>query len=175
MRLTENNIILLNSFSNNDFKKHFKFLGEGIARKVYSLSDNLVIKVAKNNADGYHQNFVEEFIYYNAPSHIKRYLCPIYYCNDRIIIMEKALPYNKYLKENIPINLKELRDEPTVTRDIEELISNYYLFRSDIYSSTSWGIINNSFYLIDFGCTSNFGDHYYDTIKKLYFNITPYR
>lgn len=175
MRLTADNIKVLDSFSNNDFKKHFKFLGEGIARRVYALNDNLVVKVAKNNPDGYHQNFVEEYIYYNSPGYIKRYLCPIYYCTDRIIIMRRALPYNKYLNKNSYINLREIRDEPSVVKDIEDLVSDYYLFRSDIFSSRSWGIVNDSFYLIDFGCTSNFGDSYYDTLKQVYFDISPYK
>ena len=174
MKLTPENLQLLNNFSNSDFKRHFKFLGEGIARKVYALNNDFVVKVAKNNPDGYHQNFVEEYVYYNSPARIKRYLCPIYYCTDRLIIMRKALPYNKYLNKNIYIDLKEIRDEPSVKKDIEDLISNFHLFRSDIFSSRSWGIVDNNFYLIDFGCTSNFGDSYYDTIRGIYYDRYPF-
>ena len=72
------------------------------------------------------------------------------------------------------IDLKEIRDEPSVKKDIEDLISNFYLFRSDIFSSRSWGIIDNNFYLIDFGCTSNFGDSYYDTIRRIYYDRHPF-
>ena len=60
-------------------------LGEGIARKVFALNKNLVVKVAKGE-DGLHQNFVESYIFKNAPYNLKRYLCPVLLYNKRILI-----------------------------------------------------------------------------------------
>ncbi|MGL4760289.1 MAG: hypothetical protein ACRC6T_03085 [Sarcina sp.] len=158
----------LNNYPIKKLKKNFKFLGEGIARKVFSLNDKYVVKVAKND-DGYHQNFVERYIYGNCPSHIKKYLCPIYYSNDRIIIMAKATPYNKILGKHVFVNPCDFRPESSVVSDLNQLINNFYLYREDIYAARSWGVIDGEFFLIDFGCTSDFGDMFYDGIKSIYY------
>ncbi|MGL5634616.1 MAG: hypothetical protein ACRDDL_06105 [Sarcina sp.] len=168
MELDSNNIEKLNNYSMKTLKKKFKFLGEGIARKVFSIDDKYVIKVAKND-DGYHQNFVERFIYANSPEELKKYLCPIYYSNDRIIIMAKATPYNKIIGKHIFVNPRDFRNEEYVVEDLKKLISTFHLYTEDIFAARSWGVINGEFFLIDFGCTSDFGDMYYDGIKSLYF------
>lgn len=167
----ELNLDFINKLNNcplKNFKKHYKFLGEGIARKVFSLDDKYVIKVAKND-DGYHQNFVERYIYGNCPPHLKKYLCPIYYSNDRIIIMAKATPYNKIIGKHEFVNPRDFRPEENVIEDLNQLIDSFHLYTEDIFASRSWGVINGDFYLIDFGCTSDFGDMYYDGVKSIYY------
>ncbi len=48
-----------------------------------------MVKVAKDE-DGLHQNFVESYIFKNAPYNLKRYLCPVLLYNKRILIMPRA-------------------------------------------------------------------------------------
>ena len=168
MKLTTEFIEELNNYPLKKLKKKFKFLGEGIARKVYALDDSFVVKVAKND-DGYHQNFVERYIYGNCPPELKRYLCPIYYSNDKIIIMAKAEPYNKITGKHSFINPNKFRDEPSVKNDLNILISKYHLYVDDIYAARSWGLIDGKYYLIDFGCTSDLGDMFYDGVKSIYY------
>lgn len=168
MNLTNEFIEELNNYSQKKFKKKFKFLGEGIARKVYALDDKYVVKVAKND-DGYHQNFVERYIYASSPPELKRYLCPIYYSNDKIIIMAKATPYNKITGRHSFVNPSQFREEPTIKTDLNSLIYKYHLYTDDIYAARSWGVIDGKYYLIDFGCTSELGDRFYDGVKALYY------
>lgn len=168
MELNDEVINYLNNCPLKKLKKKYEFLGEGIARKVFALDNKYVIKVAKNE-DGYHQNFVERYIYANCEPEIKRYLCPIFYSNDRIIIMAKAIPYNKIIGKHDFVDPRNFRIEQTVVDDLKKLISEYHLFTEDIFTARSWGVINGTFYLIDFGCTSDFGDVFYDEIKSIYY------
>ncbi len=168
MRLNSESIRYLNNCSIKKFMRNYEFLGEGIARKVFALDDKYVIKVAKNE-DGYHQNFVERDVYSNCSDRIKLYLCPIYYSNDRIIIMARAMPYNKIIKKQGFVNPEKFIDDKYILRDLNYLINNFYLYREDIFSARSWGIIDGKFYLIDFGCTSDYGDRVYDDLKEIYY------
>ncbi|SHJ98623.1 hypothetical protein SAMN02745163_03000 [Clostridium cavendishii DSM 21758] len=164
------NDVFINKLTNLSLKKFDKlypFLGEGIARRVYALNNNLIVKVAKNN-DGYFQNFVEEYVYANADTRILKYLCPIYYSNSRIIIMPRAITYDKYSLGD-KVNLKFLRPELSAKSDIDYMIKKFFLFEEDIYSPSSWGKIFNYNVLIDFGCTSDSGDNFYDFVYTLYF------
>lgn len=171
MELNKDTINRLNNTSLRKFKRDYEFLGEGIARMVFSLNDKFVVKVAKNQ-DGYHQNFVERFVYSNCPAKIKKYLCPIIYSNSRIIIMAKAVPYNKILRKHAIINPENLREEDSVLEDLDYLVNEFHLYEKDIFSSRSWGIINGNFYIIDFGCTSDYGDMFYDNLKSIYYQNT---
>ncbi len=91
MDIDDINILMkyLSNLPMKEYKKKFTFLGEGIARKVFALNKNLVVKVAKGE-DGLHQNFVESYIFKNAPYNLKRYLCPVLLYNKRILIMPRA-------------------------------------------------------------------------------------
>lgn len=156
----------LNTLSIEGYNKNYTFLGEGIARRVYALNDNLVVKVAKNE-DGYYQNFVEEYVFKHVDSKFLKYLCPIYYSNSRIIIMHRAIPY-KAIKKNSVVSIKSLRKEPTAINDIQALTKNFFLYAEDIYSPTSWGQVFNNNVLIDYGCTSDLGDYFYNFLYTLY-------
>ena len=166
MKFTNNIIDELSNLSIKDYNKNYTFLGQGIARRVYALNDNLVVKVAKNE-DGYFQNFVEEYVFSHAGSKFLKYLCPIYYSNSRIIIMHRAIPC-KSTKKNSVVNIKTLRKEPTAINDIQTLTRNFFLYAEDIYSPTSWGQVSNANVLIDYGCTNDLGDYFYNFLYNLY-------
>lgn len=155
----------LDTLSMKDFKKNFSFLGEGIARKVFALNKNLVVKVAKGE-EGIHQNYVESYVFKNAPYHIKRYLCPVLIYNRKFLIMPRADTHLNIKKKSF-VKLTELRDEESVEEDISELGEKFLLFKEDLYVHSSWGFINDNYYLIDYGCTSEKGDLYYDFLMRL--------
>lgn len=64
------------------------------------------------------------------------------------------------------VDLKKLREENSIEEDIYTLGEKYFLFKEDLYVHSSWGIINDTYYLIDYGCTSEKGDLYYDLLMK---------
>lgn len=166
MDIDDINILIkyLSNLPMKEYKKKFTFLGEGIARKVFSLNKNLVVKVAKDE-DGLHQNFVESYIFKNAPYNLKRYLCPVLLYNKRILIMPRAEVFPNIRRKTF-VDLKKLREESSIEEDIYTLGEKYFLFKEDLYVHSSWGIINDNYYLIDYGCTSCEGDLYYDFLMR---------
>ncbi|MPQ42218.1 hypothetical protein [Clostridium tarantellae] len=158
----------LSQLSIKDFNKNFKFLGEGISRRVYSINKYLVVKVAKGE-DGIHQNFVENYVFNNCAVKYKKYLCPILYYNNKILIMPKAEPFLNVLRQNF-IDLSLIRDEVTVKQDIFNFSCEFMLFLDDLYSPSSWGMIYDNYYLIDYGCTSDIGDTLYEKLFGIYCN-----
>ncbi|HII4492174.1 hypothetical protein WHY64_14110 [Clostridium perfringens] len=166
MDIDDINILVkyLSNLPMKEYKKKFTFLGEGIARKVFALNKNLVVKVAKDE-DGLHQNFVESYIFKNAPYNLKRYLCPVLLYNKRILIMPRAEVFPNIRRKTF-VDLKKLREESSIEEDIYTLGEKYFLFKEDLYVHSSWGIINDNYYLIDYGCTSEEGDLYYDLLMK---------
>lgn len=166
MDIDDINILMkyLSNLPMKEYKKKFTFLGEGIARKVFALNKNLVVKVAKDE-DGLHQNFVESYIFKNAPYNLKRYLCPVLLYNKRILIMPRAEVFPNIRRKTF-VDLKKLREENSIEEDIYTLGEKYFLFKEDLYVHSSWGIINDIYYLIDYGCTSEEGDLYYDLLMK---------
>ena len=43
-----------------EINNRYKYLGEGISRRVYAIDEKYVVKIAKNN-EGYFQNRVERY------------------------------------------------------------------------------------------------------------------
>ncbi|MGU8500732.1 hypothetical protein ACV3OI_04065 [Clostridium perfringens] len=166
MDIDDINILIkyLSNLPMKEYKKKFTFLGEGIARKVFALNKNLVVKVAKGE-DGLHQNFVESYIFKNAPYNLKKYLCPVLLYNKRILIMPRAEVFPDIRRKTF-VDLKKLREESSIEEDIYTLGEKYFLFKEDLYVHSSWGIINDNYYLIDYGCTSCEGDLYYDFLMR---------
>ena len=166
MDIDDINILMkyLSNLPMKEYKKKFTFLGEGIARKVFALNKNLVVKVAKDE-DGLHQNFVESYIFKNAPYNLKKYLCPVLLYNKRILIMPRAEVFPNIRRKTF-VDLKKLREESSIEEDIYTLGEKYFLFKEDLYVHSSWGIINDNYYLIDYGCTSCEGDLYYDFLMR---------
>jgi len=144
----------------------YKYLGEGISRKVFAIDDDYVIKLAKDS-DGYHQNRVEQYVYTQVNEHLRKYLCPLILFTPKCIIMTRAQPLSEIIKDK-SVNIKTIRQEKTACRDLNYLAKKYYLLYDDIIDTSSWGKLEDENVLIDYGCTSEEGDHYYDFLFWLY-------
>lgn len=152
------------SLSDRQISKKYKYLGEGISRKVYAIDENYVVKVSKNS-DGIYQNRIENYVYTNVEKDLKKYLCPIVCFNLNRIIMRRAVPLYKGGK-NKWIDLHKIRPEESAYSDLNKLATKFMLEYEDVISSTSWGVYNNKNVLIDYGCTSYFGDYVYSALFK---------
>ena len=150
------------NLSINYFKKHLLFLGEGISRVVFALNNSLVLKVAKSS-DGFMQNFIENYVYNTCPNNLKKYLCPVIFCNTKYLIMLRTTPYVDIYNEKF-IDISILRDEPTAKDDLSLLANNFHLFKDDLNKVSSWGILNNQCYLIDYGCNNPSSDDFYNNL-----------
>lgn len=159
MKTMEDFFYTLTHLSNKQIESEFLYLGEGIARKVFAIDDEYVIKIAKG-VDGFFQNQVENYVYKNVNNTLLSYLCPIVAFHPRIILMKRAKPLSKF-NHNKRINLNTIREEKNSATDLSYLADRYYLYYNDIISSSSWGELNKKNVLIDYGCTSVTGDRYY--------------
>ncbi|MDO4534239.1 MAG: hypothetical protein Q4B63_00335 [Clostridium perfringens] len=143
-------------------KKNLLFLGEGISRLVFALNDYFVLKVAKSS-DGLMQNFIENYVYINSSNTLKKYLCPVIFYNKRYLIMLRTIPYLNIYNDKF-IDISKLRDEATAEKDILLLANNFDLFKDDLEKISSWGILNNQCYLIDYGCNNPSSDEFYNNL-----------
>lgn|GEM_PF-722840 len=168
MSISEELFKSLYSLKNTDFDSSFTLLGEGISRKVYALDKNYVIKVAKGN-EGIYQNKVEHYVYTHVDLKLKKYLSPIACFKPNIIIMERAAPLSNTIKDKY-INVFNFYKDEDFFNDLCILADKHYLFYEDLISVSSWGILNDNYVLIDYGCTSPFGDIFYD-LKFIMNNI----
>jgi len=148
--------------SNQEIAKKYEFIGEGICRRVYSINENYVVKIAKPE-DGQYQNRVENYVYTHATKDLIKYLCPIVWFNPDRIIMRRAIPLSSLTKEKY-INPRTIRPEKQAFADLNKLTKNFILDAEDIISTSSWGIYNNENVLIDYGCTSYLGDALYTAL-----------
>lgn len=146
----------------NEICKRYKYMGEGISRKVFAIDENYVIKIAKDQ-DGYYQNKVEQYVYTNVSEHLRKYLCPLILFTPKSIIMKRAVPLSEIFKDKT-INIKTIRQEKTTRRDLNYLAKKYYLYYSDIIDTSSWGKLEDKNVLVDYGCTSEEGDFYYSLL-----------
>jgi len=162
----DNKILFRNicKLSNKQIAMKYSFLGEGISREVYSINENYVIKVAKID-DGSYQNKVENHVYTHATKDLVKYLCPIVWFEPNRIIMRRAIPLSTLIRDQY-IDFKTIRPEKESYDDLNKLINNYMLLAEDIFSTSSWGIYNNKKVLIDYGCTTYFGDAFYTFFYK---------
>lgn len=160
MSISETLFKSLCSLKSTDFDSRFMFLGEGISRKVYALDKNYVIKVAKGN-EGLYQNKVEHYVFTHVNSKLKKYLSPIACFKPNIMIMERAVPLSNTIKDKY-INVFNFSKDKDFFNDLCILADKHYLFYEDLISVSSWGMLNDNYVLIDYGCTSPFGDMYYD-------------
>jgi len=152
------------SLSDKKITKKYKYLGEGISRQVYAIDENYVVKISKNR-DGIYQNRIENYVYNNVDKDLKKYLCPIVCFNPNRIIMRRAIPIYKR-GENKWIDLQKIRPEESSYNDLNKLAAKFMLEYEDVISATSWGVYNNENVLIDYGCTSYFGDYVYSILFK---------
>lgn len=160
MSISEELFKSLYKMKSSDFDLNFDFLGEGISRKVYALDNKYVIKVAKDK-EGVYQNKVEHFVYSHVNIKLKKYLAPIACFKPNLVIMERAVPLSN-TDENNYINVFNFYKDANFFKDLSYLADRFYLFYEDLISYSSWGILKDKFVLIDYGCTSPFGDMFYD-------------
>ncbi|HCW04750.1 MAG TPA: hypothetical protein DGK91_09650 [Clostridium sp.] len=140
----------------------FQYLGEGISRIAYAIDDYWVVKVAKG-MEGLYQNKVELYVYKHAEPRFKKFLCPIVWHKPDMIFMPRAIPLSKIYKGS-KVNLKTIRPEPNAYKDLLTFTKKFYMLFEDIESTSSWGLINSVPVLIDYGCTEEEGDAFYDDI-----------
>jgi hypothetical protein len=139
--------------------KKYKFLGEGISRKVYAINDDYVIKIAKGY-DGVYQNRIENHVFTKANEAQKKYLCPIVWFHPERLIMRRAIPLTSNSKNQF-IDLKTIRPEKEAQSDLKKMANTFLLYYEDIISISSWGVYKKENVLIDYGCTESIGDFYY--------------
>ena len=149
------------NMSMNEISNKFEFLGEGISRAVFALDEDYVVKIGKGR-EGLYQNKVEKYVYTHCGKNLKKYLCPIIWFKPDMLVMPRAIPLS-LLTSKKHLNIKTLRSEPEAYNDIMFLTNRFYLFYEDIISVSSWGMLNKQPVLIDYGCTNERGDIYYDT------------
>ncbi|GLC30867.1 hypothetical protein [Clostridium omnivorum] len=156
----------LESLEDKEIRKKYKFLGEGISRRVYDLNNGLVLKLAKDR-EGHYQNRIENYVYTTASEEQKKYLCPILYYSPRIVIMKKAKPLTDTINSKT-LDLKTVRNEDRAEDEINALAEEFYLYYDDVIAVNSWGNLDGVNVLIDYGCTSETGDLYYHMLFWLY-------
>ena len=77
--------------------------------------------------------------------------------------MLRALPYiNIYNKKFIDI--KNLRNDENLESNIMLFANTFDLFKNDLKKTSSWGILNNEYYLIDYGCNNPSSDEFYKNL-----------
>lgn len=148
-------------------KSNLILLGEGLSRLVFALNDYLVLKVAKSY-DGLMQNFIEHHVYKNCPNSFKKYLCPVVFYNKKYLIMLRASHFSNFYNEPI-IDISALRNENNAKSHIFALADIFDLFKNDLMKMSSWGIINNIYYLVDYGCNNPSSDSFYNNLMKCYY------
>jgi hypothetical protein len=152
------------NMSSKEIAKKYVFLGEGLCRRVYSINEDYVVKVAKIDG-GRYQNQIENHVYTHANKNFLKYLCPIVWFEPDRIIMRRAIPFSSLSKEKY-IDLKTIRPEKESYTDLNKLTKHFILDPDDIVSTSSWGILNNENVLIDYGCTTYLGDAFYSIFYK---------
>ncbi|OPJ57975.1 hypothetical protein [Clostridium oryzae] len=146
----------------NYIENNFEYLGEGISRKVYAIDDNLVMKISKG-IEGLYQNKVEHYVFKNAGDQYSKYICPIVWFRPDFLIMPRAVPLSAYTRSK-KVNLKAIRSEAEAYNDILNFTQKFYMLPEDIEATSSWGLVNSVPVLIDYGCTSEKGDRFYDML-----------
>lgn len=155
----------LDRLSLKKISQKYKFLGEGIARKVYAIDDKYVVKISKG-IDGFYQNSVENYIYTKASDELKTILCPIEYFSKKYLIMKRAIPMSTLTNKRY-IDVSKFNGYNHLKDFMNILVGKFFLLEEDLYSPTSWGYLDNKLCLIDYGCTTDYGDFYYDFILTL--------
>ena len=170
MKYNDNLYNSLYNLSEDEIDRNFEFLGQGIARRVYSIDNQYVVKVAKG-MDGYYQNSIENHVYEHADSNLLNYLCPIVFFKPRMIIMKKAIPLSRFMYYN-DISMDNILGRKNTFNDLKSMSKKFHLYFHDFVQPSSWGILNNKCVLVDYGCPSKHGVDYY---TKLYHKMIDER
>ena len=148
----------ISSLSKKKLFKSFHYLGEGAARMVFALNNDLVIKVPKNEF-GIFQNCIESYIYSHAEDQFKRYLCPIVWYQPELLVAVRAIPIDD--EKEYFNSLRIFCGNITFYQDILAISKTFYLSKDDIRATSSWGKLNGEKVLIDYGCPSTQGYIFY--------------
>lgn len=173
-KIMEDNKKLFNSIYNmkkKEIEKKYKFLGEGISRRVYAVDKNYVVKIAKGK-EGIYQNQVEYYVYTHVDEEYKKYLCPIVWFDPKMLFMKRADPLSKYIKDDF-LKITKVRSEDSAVKDLKYLSAKFFLYYKDIISTSSWGKVDGGNILIDYGCTNEIGDIYYNFLFRYLTKIKP--
>lgn len=163
MKLSNHLLSTISNMSIDEFDYNYDLLGEGSSRIVYGIDNNYVAKVAKNEA-GYWQCRIEHYIYTHADNNLKKYLCPVIWSNDRLLVMERTIPLLSFARRKEPsiFNVLGINHSNPFYNDINNIIDNYDLLYNDTISISSWGILKGKYYvLIDYGCTNKLFHDYF--------------
>lgn len=136
----------------------YRLIGFGSCRRVYNLYNGYVVKVARD-IRGVEQNKTEYCIYQNSKSH---FFAEIPYISEdnRLLVMAKAKRIKKmrtvysYYKVS---NMNSLLKKDNLAADLK----NNDLGTGDLRRASSWGIINGTPVLIDYGLTHRLFIQYY--------------
>lgn len=148
----------ISSLTKKKLLKSFLYLGEGAARMVFALNNDLVIKVPKNKF-GIFQNGIESYIFNHAEERFKKYLCPLIRYQPELLVAVRAIPIDDD-KEYLNC-LRIFCGNIAFYEDILTISKTFYLSKDDIRATSSWGILNGEKVLIDYGCPSKQGNEFY--------------
>jgi hypothetical protein len=148
----------ISTLSKKKLLKSFLYLGEGGARIVFALNNDLVIKVPKNKF-GIFQNGIENYIFNHAEERFKKYLCPVKWYRSELLVAVRAIPIDDD-KEYLNC-LRTFCGNIPFYEDILTISKTYFLAKDDIRATSSWGILNGEKVLIDYGCPSKQGHEFY--------------
>lgn len=140
--------------SNTDIERTYEYLGEGAGRTVYAINKRYVIKLSKSEG-GDKQCEMEKYIFNNAPRYLKKYLCPVVWYENDMVIMKRATSLVQ-TKEDSHKNIFRflgISVEDPFYKKINKLIDIFDLLYGDVKSLSSWGLLDGQLVLIDYGCT----------------------
>ena len=148
--------------SKTDIERNYDYLGEGAGRKVYAINKQYVIKLSKSKG-GDKQCEMENYIFNNAPRYSKKYLCPVVFYKDDMIIMKRATALAKTTedKDKNIFRLLGISVEDPFYKKINKLIDIFDLLYGDVKCLSSWGLIDGQLVLIDYGCTNKIYKKYF--------------
>lgn len=148
--------------SKTDIERQFEYLGQGAGRAVYGINNRYVIKLSKSDG-GDKQCETEEYIYKNAPPYLKKYLCPVIWYKDDMVIMKRAtslVKNNEDRHKNI-FRLLGIRIDDPFYKKVNKLVDLFDLLYGDVKSLSSWGLLDGRLVLIDYGCTYKIYKEYF--------------
>lgn len=151
------------SADRHTLKKHFKFLGQGASRVVYAIDNTYVVKISKNRT-GKYQCKTENHIYNNIDPKYRKYFCPIVWYREGFVVMKRAEPFSEILG----LKHGSIFEYTTINRNgdffitLKKITKKYDLLYPDIKAISSWGILDGTPVLIDYGCTNYLYDKYFD-------------
>lgn len=129
----------------------YSILGTGSSRIVYDLNDGFVIKLAKD-VRGISQNEAEHKTYLSHKSNLFAEVTAV--SEDfKCLIMPKA---KKIKNTSTVLKYYKVRSFKSLFKHDKLIISdirNNELSTNDLFRASSWGIINNTPLLIDYGLT----------------------